>query len=464
MKGPFKSTSGEIVSITGGRLLYGSPDIAISSVSSDSRDLGEQTLFIPVAGEKFDGHDFIPGLMADGKIACSLTMKEGYEKHAADSDTGLIMCDDTLNALGKIGKYHRDRFSPVIIGITGTNGKTTTKELVFAVMSSSYRTLKNEKNYNNEIGVPFTLLGLDENHEAAVIEMGMNHLGEIERLSRMSSPDIGIITNVGAGHLEFLGSMENVACAKSEIMKGMKKDSILIVNRDTECFHIISRIAGENGIKLFTYGLGQNSDLSPEFYSLSPSKTEVMYKNVRITVPLYGKHNVYNILAALSVAEIMKINISLAAAALSEFRNVGGRSGIINNGYTIIDDTYNSNPLSSLFALESVCDVFPGRRKIAVLADMKELGESAGLYHVKVGEFAGLRRFDLLLLFGEMSGFYEKGALSAGMDSNSVRKCVSKEEIVLFLKKYLKENDVVLVKGSRSMKMEDVLNGLIEVK
>lgn len=463
MKGSFKSTSGEIAAITGGKLLCGSNDIAIETVSTDSRETGENTLFVPVTGEKFDGHDFIHELMAGGKIVCALTMKEGYEKPAADSGNGLIMCDDTLKALGRIGKFHRDRFSPVIIGVTGTNGKTTTKELVYAVMSSLYRTLKNEKNYNNEIGVPFTLLGLNESHEAAVIEMGMNHLGEIERLSSMSSPDIGIITNVGAGHLEFLGSMENVACAKSEIMEGMKRGSTLIVNRDTECFHIVSRIAQEHGIRLFTYGLGHDSDLYPESYSLFPEKTTVVYKNVHITVPLYGKHNVYNILAALCVAEIMKIGISAAAEALSGFKNVGGRSEIINNGYILINDTYNSNPLSSLFALESVCDVFPGRRKIAVLADMKELGESAGLYHMKVGEFVGVRKFDLLLLYGDMSEYYERGALSAGMDSFSVQKFDSKEEIIFYLKKYLKENDVVLVKGSRSMKMEDVLNGLYEV-
>ena len=176
---------------------------------------------------------------------------------------------------------------------------------------------------------------------------------------------------------------------------------------------------------------------------------------------LYGKHNVYNILAALAVAEILNIKISRAADALSGFVNVGGRSEIIDREYTVINDTYNSNPLSSLFALESVCEVFPGRRKIAVLADMKELGESSCVYHVKVGEFAGARKFDLLLLYGEMAEYYEKGALSAGMNSSAVKIFDSKEEIAVYLKEYLKEKDVVLVKGSRSMKMEDVVNRLI---
>jgi UDP-N-acetylmuramoyl-tripeptide--D-alanyl-D-alanine ligase len=428
LKGIFKTTSGEIAAITGGKIVSGSSDVIIETISTDSRDLGADTLFIPIIGEIFDGHDFIDELSVSGKIVCSLTMKEGFEKYTADSGTVLIFCEDTLSALGKIGKFYRDKFKPVTIGVTGTNGKTTTKELIYAVLSSAYKTHKNIKNYNNEIGVPFTLLQLEEIHEAAVIEMGMNHTGEIERLSLMVSPEIGVITNVGAGHLEFLGSMENVAFAKSEIMKGMKSGSTLIVNKDTECFHIIKEIADKNGIKLFTFGLDAGSDLRPDSFKLTSEKTVVIYKKETVTVPLYGKHNVYNILAALAVAEILNIKISQAADALSSFVNVGGRSEIIDREYTVINDTYNSNPLSSLFALESVCEVFPGRRKIAVLADMKELGESSCVYHVKVGEFAGSRKFDLLLLYGEMAVYYEKGALSSGMSSSSVKIFESKED------------------------------------
>jgi len=461
LKGTFKTTAGEIAAITGGKIISGSSDVIIETISTDSRELGENTLFIPIVGETFDGHDFINGLSASGKIVCSLTMKEGYEKSAVDSGTVIILCDNTLYALGKIGKFHRDKFKPVTLGVTGTNGKTTTKELIYEVLSSVYKTHKNVKNYNNEIGVPFTLLQLDETHEAAVIEMGMNHTGEIERLSLMVSPDLGVITNVGAGHLEFLESMENVAFAKSEIIKGMKPGSTLIVNKDTECFHIIKKLADEKGIKLFTYGLGTDADLRPDSFKLTVEKTVVVYKKETVTVPLYGKHNVYNILAALSAAEMLNIKVSQAAEALSNFVNVGGRSEIIDREYTVINDTYNSNPLSSLFALESVCDVFPGRRKIAVLADMKELGESSCVYHVKVGEFAGSRKFDHLIFYGEMAEYYEKGALSAGMNSSAVKIFDTKEDIADYLKGYLKEKDVVLVKGSRSMKMEDVVNRLI---
>jgi UDP-N-acetylmuramoyl-tripeptide--D-alanyl-D-alanine ligase len=388
-------------------------------------------------------------------------MKKGYEDSAVKSKTALILCEDTLAALGKIGKFHRDKYKPITIGVTGTNGKTTTKELIYLALSSKYNAFKNVKNFNNEIGVPFTLLKLNESYEAAVIEMGMNHKGEIEKLSYMVSPDIGLITNIGAGHLEFLGSIENVAFAKSEIVKGMKSGSTLIVNKDTECFSIIEEIAGKNKIKLFTYGLGADSDLYPESYKLYTTKTEVTYSGKLISVPLYGKHNVYNILAVLAVAKILDINTSDVRDSLSCYTNVGSRSEIIVKKFTVIDDTYNSNPLSSIFALESICDVFQKNRKIVVLADMKELGESSSLYHVKVGEFAGAKKFDHLIFYGEMAKYYEKGALSAGAASGSIKIFGSKEDIVIFLKSYLKENDIVLIKGSRSMKMEDVVSKLI---
>ena len=461
MKEAFKTTVGEIAKIIGGEILSGNPDTVINTISSDSRDIGENTLFVPIIGEKFDGHDFIDELLSNKKISCSVTMKKGYEKSALNSQTALILCNDTMSALGTIGKSHRDKFKPVTVGVTGTNGKTTTKELIYLALSSKYKTLKNIKNYNNEIGVPFTLLKLDESYTAAVIEMGMNHKGEIERLSAMTSPDIGVITNIGPGHLEFLGSIENVAFAKSEIVKGMKPGSTLIANRDTECFHIIKEIAAEHKMKLFTFGLNAEADLYPESYKLSAAKTEVTYSGRLISIQLYGKHNVYNILAALAVAKILDLNLAYVSDAISHFTNVGSRSEIIDKEFTVIDDTYNSNPLSSLFALESLCDVFPKNRKIVVLADMKELGEASAAYHIKVGEFAGEKKFDYLIFYGEMAEYYEKGALSAGADRGSVKVFDSKDNIVIFLKTYLKENDIVLIKGSRSMKMEDVVSKLI---
>ncbi len=460
MKGSLVITSGEIAEVVAGRIVCGSSDIAIKDITTDSRE--PAGLYIPIIGEKFDGHDFIDELCRAGSVKCCLTMKPGYERSAEAAGVVLILVDDTLKALGALGKYHRERFRPLMVGVTGTNGKTTTKELIHAALASTYNTHKNVKNYNNEIGVPFTLMQLDEKHQAAVIEMGMNHTGEIERLSMMVQPEIAVITNIGAGHLEFLGSVENVAYAKCEIMKGMKPGSTIIANRDTECFHIISRLCGEHGLKLVTYGIGNNSHVMPSTYTLTEDSTTVKYKNVKVSVPLYGRHNVYNILAALAVAEQTGVDLERAAGALSAFENIGGRSEIIHCGHTVINDTYNSNPLSSLYALESVCDVFAGRRRFVVLADMKELGESSPLYHIKVGEFVADRKFNGLFLFGEMSKFYADGALRAGMAADDIRIFGSKDELSSSLRSILAEGDVVLVKGSRSMKMEDVVNSIIK--
>ncbi len=458
MKSKFISTASEAASITGGKLVAGDHNSVIDTVATDSRETSGSCLYIPIVGENFDGHDFLPGLMKEGKISCALTMRDGFGEIAGETGTGLIHCDDTLYSLGRIGKSHREAFEIPVYGITGTNGKTTTRELVYTVLSVKYNTLKNVKNYNNEIGVPFTLLGLDDSTEAAVIEMGMNHTGEIERLSQMVMPDYGIITNVGAGHLEFLGTVEGVAYAKSEILAGMKEGSTLILNRDTECFNLISDLACDRGVNIVTFGLDSNSDVFPDSYRLFRDRIELIFKGEPLSVPLYGKHNVYNITAALAVAQIEGIPLKEAASAFSSFENIGGRSEILDRGYVVINDTYNSNPLSSLFALESVCDVFPERRKIAVLADMKELGESEELYHIKVGEFVSDRGFDMLLLFGEMSSSCEKGALAAGFESDNIRIFESKDALSDFLLSILKSDDVVLVKGSRSMKMEDVVN------
>ena len=208
---------------------------------------------------------------------------------------------------------------------------------------------------------------MHKDHEAAVIEMGMNHSGEIERLSMMVQPHIGIITNIGAGHLEFLESVEGVAYAKSEILKGMKKGSTLIVNRETECFHIVSGLCEEAGIKMVTFGLNPDADIFPDSYKPGIDTMEIVYKNTVVKVPLYGRHNAYNIMAAIALAESTGVSIEDVANAISRFENIGGRSEILNRGYYIINDTYNSNPLSSLFAIDSMCEVFKQNRKIALL-------------------------------------------------------------------------------------------------
>jgi len=459
LKEVYLKSAGEIARITGGRLTAGSENQKISVISSDSRDLGSGALFIPLVGERFDGHNFLADLISEKKIAAALTSVEGFEEAAKKQGVTLIRCDDTLAALGRIGAAHRASLNTEIIGITGTNGKTTTKELLHTVLSGSFSAFKNEKNYNNEIGVPFSLLALSRLHEKGVVEMGMNHPGEIERLSRIVKPDLSLITNVGEGHLEFLGSLEGVAAAKSEILAGMKPGALLLVNGETLCFDLVARAAEEAGMKLKTYGAGEGFDYSPESYRLSREGIELQWKGSDFSVPLYGVHNVYNIMAVIAAASEMGLTSDEIKKSLAGVNNVDGRSQIMEMGYIVVNDTYNSNPLSSRFALRSVSEIFPERRKFAVLADMKELGETAPQCHRDIGREAADLNFDFLLVWGEMGKEYLEGA-AGGSDALTALHFDTKQELIASLQSELVDGDVVLVKGSRSTRMEEVVKAL----
>jgi len=462
MKVLFKATLSEIAEACSGKIVSGDPDMIINTISTDSRDTGQESLFIPIIGEKFDGHAFIKELVENGRISSFLSMKPGYEDVAKENSVPMIMCEDTLAALGAIAAWHRNVVNPELIGITGTNGKTTTKELICAILELTRPTLKNEKNYNNEIGVPFTLLNLNSNHRTAVIEMGMNHSGELKRLSGISKPDIALITNVGEGHLEFLGTVENVALAKAEIMFGMEPGSVVIVNRDTECFDLLQEQAEKMKLVLKTFGLSDNADISPDNFKLKNDSIDLVYKSEMLSVPLYGIHNVYNIIAAIAVAEELEIDFSVIRNALSGFKNIDGRSQIIDRGYIIIDDTYNSNPLSSRYALESVSKIYTGKRKFAVLSDMKELGESSGSFHRSIGKLVAELGFDRMFVWGDMAQSYADGALKSGMSKNNITVFSMKQDLIACVLETVSADDVILVKGSRSMKMEEITDALIK--
>lgn len=460
MKVAFNASLAEIAGMSGGTLMTGSPASAISSISSDSRDIDLDSLFVPLVGERFDGHDFIRNLCEEKKTAAFLTMKKEYASIAEENNIGAVLCADTLTALGSIAAAHRRRMSPCIVGITGTNGKTTTKELVYAFLKEHAGALRSEKNYNNEIGVPFTLLGLRKEHRLAVIEMGMNHSGELQRLSAIVRPDIAVITNVGEGHLEFLGSVENVAYAKAEIMTGMTPGSVIFLNRDSECFELLFEQARKSDLHVKSFGLTGKADYYPQEYHLSEHDIEMIFRGERIKAPLYGLHNVYNILAALAVALEIGIAMPVIVDSIKNFDDVGGRSSIIDRGYIIIDDTYNANPLSTRYALKSAAQIFKNRKKIAVLSDMKELGKHAESFHREIGKEVALSGFDVLCLWGSFAEVYRDGAVRGGMAAESVHLFDDKKEMMSFLKKNLTTDDIVLVKGSRSMGMEEVVRDI----
>ncbi|HQQ24235.1 MAG TPA: UDP-N-acetylmuramoyl-tripeptide--D-alanyl-D-alanine ligase, partial [Spirochaetota bacterium] len=265
-------TAGEIVSAVGGKLIKGNSDMAVSSVTTDSRMSEKEDLFVPLKGEKFDGHDFIGNILSENRLKGFLYSSSNSIPEIPD-DCFAIEVKDTLYALGRLASFHRKRVHSEVIGITGTNGKTTTKELIAQIFSLKYKTLKSEKNYNNEVGVPFTLFRLSQDDKYAVIEIGMNHIGEISRLSSYAQPDSALITNAGEGHLEFLGTVENVAKAKSEIMEPMKKGSFIFLNKDSEAFNVMESRAQKSGLKLISFGL-KNADISPDNFKLSADRID----------------------------------------------------------------------------------------------------------------------------------------------------------------------------------------------
>ncbi len=459
----YKSTAGAVADIVGGRLAAGGRETIIERIVSDSRELsGRGCLFVPIRGEKFDGHDYIEKAFEGGAVSAALSMTEGYEQAAARNGAALINCGDTLAALGLVAAAHRLEMKAVVAGVTGTNGKTTVKEMLHHILSPKYSCFKNEKNYNNEIGVPFTILGLRPSHEKAVIEMGMNHPGEIERLSKIARPDVAVITGVGEGHLEYLGSVRNVALAKSEIFMGMRPDSLAVVNADNEFFNLLEERACEYGVKVTGFGL-ERGDIVPDSYQISPEGIRFKLFGVEMHVPVYGLHNVSNAVAAAAAASYMGVSPEETASALSSFKGVSGRSELVEcGGVTVINDSYNSNPLSASSAIKSASAAFRGRRLIAVLGDMKELGPEAARLHAGTGREAALNGFAALFVCGEFSREYASGAAGAGMDSVNAIEFDSREELARYLKSFVLPGDVVLVKGSRSTKMEEVVQALVK--
>jgi len=429
---------------------------SFTDISTDTRSIDKGELFIPLKGKNYDGHSFIPQALelSGGGCLC----ERNQAGMVADVRETVILVDDTLKALANLATYKRKRTKGQFIAITGSNGKTTTKEMIAQVLSTEGQCLKTQKNYNNEIGVPFTILHLQNTHSYAVIEMGMNHPGEISRLSQIALPTIAVITNIGEGHLEFLRSVENVAHAKAEILDGMAAGSICILNNDTKHAEIVKKKAREKNINVITFGL--TGDIAPESYTLFQDKTVVEYDGVEITVPAYGFHNVYAAIATIAVARIMGKSVIKVKEALSNFKPVAMRSDIKKGRCTIIDDCYNANPLSMEYAFTSASMVFPDKRKIAVLSDMKELGTYSRDLHFTVGTRLKASGFSHVLVWGNDARYIAEGAIAGGLDNSLVNVFDSKEELIAFLQQFVKHDDVVLVKGSRSMKMEEVVNAL----
>ncbi len=446
----------EILEATGGTLAFGDAELDICSISTDSRRIGKGALFIPIAGERFDGHDFITSSLEAG-AAASLTQSRLIPTVPGKA---VIRVCDTVEALGKIAKYYRKKFGIPFVGITGSVGKTSTKDMVAEVLACSFNVLKTKGNFNNEIGLPLTIFNIDRSHEAAVIEMGMSGFGEISRLTSIVRPNIAIITNIGLSHIEKLGSRQNILKAKLEILEGLDNGGIVVLNGDDKLLYGIKDLVS---FKTIFYGMEEGLD-----YQAFNIKTEgekgtgfeltVNGRDYKIHVPVPGLHNVYNALAAVAAGLELGMDMDSVINGIARFTPSKMRMDIIKHkGATIINDTYNASPQSMEAAINVLKEVAGSNRTIAVLGDMLEMGEWAFNAHVDVGIFAVSREIDYILTVGESGRNIAVGAIEAGAEKCRVHSFEKNEDAAGFLKELFKKGDVILVKGSRGMKMEEII-------
>ncbi len=442
----------DILKATGGKLICGSEDFIISEITTDSRKAGANMLFVPIVGEVNDGHDYIPGAFENGAGAV-ITHKD----IPVYPDKNIIWVEDTRRAFGDIARYYKQKYNLPTIAITGSVGKTTTKDMLSAVMAMKYNTLKTQGNFNNDIGLPITVFRLESKHEAAVLEMGMSHMGEINYLASIARPDTAVITNIGMSHIENLGSQENIYKSKMQICDFFDENGLLIVNGDDK---FLARDV--DSIRRVTYGIENKScDLvaeNIENLGIDGCRFTVFTegKNYTITVKIPGIHNVYNALAAIAVGQHYGIPMSDIAEGIKEFHLTGMRMEIKTHGnITLIDDCYNSSPDSIRAALKVLGDI-RAKRKIAILGDVFEMGGFAEKQLYEVG--TQIPEIDSLITVGNNSKYIAKGAELAGVPHN--RHFASVEEAIEFLTEFLSSGDAVLVKASRGMHFERISDAI----
>jgi UDP-N-acetylmuramoyl-tripeptide--D-alanyl-D-alanine ligase len=446
----------QIAEITGGRLVPSGAEGLICGISTDSRSITPGELFIPLRGPNYDGHDFLVRALRNGAGAC-LT-----EEVIAGLKVPVIQVGDTLKALGDLAAAHRLGYAGPLVAITGSTGKTTTKEMLATILEKTAPGLKSSGNFNNLVGLPQTLFQLQQEHRWAVVEMGMSARGEIARLAEIATPNIGLITNIGPAHLETLHGLDGVARAKGELFASLKAGTTAVINVDDER---VAAIPVANGVRRLLFGLSSEA-------VVRASEVVAKGREVRfqlhlpggvwpVVLPVVGSCNVSNALAAAAVAYALEVPTETIVAGLQDYQPIGGRMETVTlqSGVVLLKDYYNANPLSMGAALEALDQLNGGGRRVAVLGDMLELGDESERLHQEVGALAA-NHCDLLLLLGDMGKAMGRGARNAGMSARRVRIANNHDEAAACLLRALRAGDRVLVKGSRGMRMEIIADGL----
>lgn len=444
----------EIIEATKGTLLSGDLDFDIKGFNQDSRKIKPNDMYIPIIGERLDGHAFIQSAFDNGACAILTSQKCEYK------DKIVIYVEDTVIALQQMAHYIRLHRNVKVVGITGSVGKTSTKDMVYSVVSKKYKTLKTLGNYNNEIGLPLTILR-HQGEEVLILEMGMNHMREMALLSSIALPDIGAITNVGTAHIGELGSRENILKAKMEIIEGMQDHSVLVINQDND---MLSTVQVEHmdveriGIydKSCQY-LGENVILHENYSEFDIVKDG---EKKHVVVPVQGEHFVYNALIAIAIGRNLGIDLDLCIAGIQEFELTKNRMDtiVLKDNITLIDGTYNASEDSMKSSIDVLANY--SRRKIAILADMLEMGEYAKELHASVGAYLASKNIDILITVGSDAKYIVEAAKEQGM--KEAYDCQDNQEVLKYVKRLLQKDDVVLLKGSNGMNLKEVVENIKE--
>lgn len=454
----------EILKSTEGKLIYGDENNEIKKIVIDSRMADSQSLFVAVVGEVQDGHKYIKDAYQLGCRAFLISDESFVEKELENSS--VIEVENTEIALGKIAKYYRGAFDIPVVGVTGSVGKTTTRDMIYSVLSNKFNTLKNEKNLNNQFGVPLTLFNLNRENECAIIEMGMCGFGEIEYLVGIVRPKIGVISNIGMSHIELLGSQEGIFKAKMEIASYFDEASTLIVNGDDKFLSEVYKEynkGDKEGYTVYSFGKGRDNTVScRKIVSIGDEKTlftlsiEGIEDEIEFEIPTVGEHNVYNAMSSILVGLILGMTTEEIKEGLLNFQATKDRQDIINtDDFTIINDVYNASP-DSMIASMKVLSLYKDKRRVAILGDCLEMGEFAEEAHRKIG-VQTLDKVDVIITTGESAEFIGTEAKERGFDLSKVYHFKTKEELIASLSDILKKDDAILVKASRGMKFEDIV-------
>ena len=451
----------DIIEITKGKLIIGNEDLICENFSKDTRTINKGDIYIGIKGEQFDGSEFWKQALDNGAEAVIIQNIEiNQEEIEKYSNKTIIKVDNTLEVLYEIAKYKRSLYDIPVVAITGSVGKTSTKDIIASVVNMKYKTLKTEGNNNNNIGLPLTILKLKD-HEALVIEMGMNHFGEISLLTNIAKPTLAVITNIGTSHIGNLGSRENILKAKLEILEGMEIPRI-IINNDNDLLHKWYEENREN-IDIYTYGIENKSDINAKDIKMKEEGSDFVAtlkkENIDIKVPIGGEHFIYNALAAVEVGRILEIPVEQIKQGIEKFELTKKRMDIrkLECGAILINDSYNASYESMKASIEYLAN-HTAQRRIAVLGDMFELGEFAEELHRKVGKEVSQKNIDMLICAGENAKYIKEEA-----EKNKKIETIfmnNNEEIVEKLKQELKEKDVILIKASNGMKFFEICQKL----